>query len=94
MRCVAGTGEDRQVRHPPADTPRKPDGQYRIIHRQDQRGSPAEVEAVADRMIIIGGGRIQAQGTRAELLPGAGPIVEPEETGLERLFLELTGVSA
>ena len=28
----------------------------------------AEVEAVADRMIIIGGGRIQAQGTRAELL--------------------------
>ena len=29
----------------------------------------AEVEAVADRMIIIGHGRIQAQGTRAELLP-------------------------
>src|SRR5882672_3239728 len=29
----------------------------------------AEVEAVADRMIIIGDGRIQAQGTRAELLP-------------------------
>ena len=28
----------------------------------------AEVEAVADRMMIIGGGRIQAQGTRAELL--------------------------
>ena len=50
----------------------------------------AEVEAVADRMIIIGGGRIQAQGTRAELLPGAGPIVEAEETGLERLFLDLT----
>jgi ABC-2 type transport system ATP-binding protein len=50
----------------------------------------AEVEAVADRMIIIGGGRIQAQGTRAELLPGAGPIVDAEETGLERLFLELT----
>ena len=54
----------------------------------------AEVEAVADRMIIIGGGRIQAQGTRAELLPDAGPIVEAEESGLERLFLELTGVSA
>ena len=32
----------------------------------------AEVEAVADRMIIIGGGRIQAQGTRAELLPRPG----------------------
>src|SRR5215212_2196923 len=28
----------------------------------------AEVEAVADRMMIIGGGRIQAQGTRADLV--------------------------
>jgi ABC-2 type transport system ATP-binding protein len=36
----------------------------------------AEVEAVADRMIIIGGGRIQAQGTRAELLTKSGTIVE------------------
>jgi hypothetical protein len=33
----------------------------------------AEVEAVADRMMIIGGGRIQAQGTRAELLTESGP---------------------
>ena len=32
----------------------------------------AEVEAVADRMMIIGGGRIQAQGTRAELLTESG----------------------
>ena len=39
----------------------------------------AEVEAVADRMIIIGGGRIQAQGTRAELLPRAGTIVEADD---------------
>jgi ABC-2 type transport system ATP-binding protein len=36
----------------------------------------AEVEAVADRMMIIGGGRIQAQGTRAELLTESGTIVE------------------
>jgi ABC-2 type transport system ATP-binding protein len=36
----------------------------------------AEVEAVADRMMIIGGGRIQAQGTRDELLTGTGTIVE------------------
>src|SRR3954471_9593516 len=36
----------------------------------------AEVEAVADRMMIIGGGRIQAQGTRAELLTTSGTIVE------------------
>jgi ABC-type glutathione transport system ATPase component len=36
----------------------------------------AEVEAVADRMMIIGGGRIQAQGTRAELLTQSGTLVE------------------
>jgi len=36
----------------------------------------AEVEAVADRMMIIGGGQIQAQGTRAELLTESGTIVE------------------
>ena len=36
----------------------------------------AEVEAVADRMVIIGGGRIRAQGTRAELLTASGTIVE------------------
>ena len=36
----------------------------------------AEVEAVADRMIIIGGGRIQAQGSRDELLATTGTLVE------------------
>jgi len=39
----------------------------------------AEVEAVADRMVIIGGGRIQAQGTRAELLTERGTIVETDD---------------
>jgi ABC-2 type transport system ATP-binding protein len=39
----------------------------------------AEVEAVADRMIIIGDGRIQAQGTRAELLPSTGTVVEADD---------------
>jgi ABC-2 type transport system ATP-binding protein len=39
----------------------------------------AEVEAVADRMIIIGGGRIQAQGSRAELLTASGTIVETND---------------
>jgi ABC-2 type transport system ATP-binding protein len=39
----------------------------------------AEVEAVADRMIIIGDGRIQAQGTRTELLPWTGTIVEADD---------------
>src|SRR4051794_13276662 len=37
-----------------------------------------EVEAVADRMLIIGGGRIQAQGTHAELLTESGTIVEAD----------------
>ena len=39
----------------------------------------AEVEAVADRIMIIGGGRIQAQGTRAELLTESGTIVEADD---------------
>jgi ABC-2 type transport system ATP-binding protein len=39
----------------------------------------AEVEAVADRMMIIGDGQIQAQGTRAELLTDSGTIVEADD---------------
>ena len=39
----------------------------------------AEVEAVADRMMIIADGRIQAQGTRAELLGEPGSIVEADD---------------
>ena len=39
----------------------------------------AEVEAVADRMMIISGGRIQAQGTRAELLTESMSIVEADD---------------
>src|SRR3954462_3390488 len=39
----------------------------------------AEVEAVADRMMIIGGGRIQAQGTRDELLPEYGTVVDADD---------------
>ncbi|MCW2958785.1 MAG: transporter related protein [Solirubrobacterales bacterium] len=38
-----------------------------------------EVEAVADRMMIIGAGRIRAQGTRAELLTESGTIVESDD---------------
>jgi ABC-2 type transport system ATP-binding protein len=39
----------------------------------------AEVEAVADRMMIISGGRIRAQGTRAELLTESRTIVEADD---------------
>ena len=35
----------------------------------------AEVEAVADQLVIIGGGRIAAQGSRDELLAGTGTLV-------------------
>jgi ABC-2 type transport system ATP-binding protein len=38
-----------------------------------------EVDAVADRMMIIGGGRIRAQGSRAELLAASGTIVEADD---------------
>ena len=42
-----------------------------------------EVEAVADRLIIIGAGRIVAQGTRDELLAGSGVLVRArDEDGL------------
>jgi ABC-2 type transport system ATP-binding protein len=42
-----------------------------------------EVEAIADRMVIIGGGRIVAQGTRAELLSDSGTLVRaPDEAAL------------
>src|SRR6201996_7573390 len=39
----------------------------------------AEVEAVADRMMILSGGRIQAQGTRAELLTESMSIVDADD---------------
>jgi ABC-2 type transport system ATP-binding protein len=42
-----------------------------------------EVEATADRIVIIGGGKIVAQGTRAELLSGSGTLVRAsDETAL------------
>jgi len=42
-----------------------------------------EMEAVADHLVVIGGGRILADGSRAELLSGV-------DGGLEELFLRLT----
>ncbi len=44
-----------------------------------------EVEAVADRLLIIGGGRIVAEGSLEELMAGAGTLVRAtERSGLER----------
>jgi ABC-2 type transport system ATP-binding protein len=53
----------------------------------------AEVEAVADRMMIIGGGRIQAQGTRAELLTESGTIVEAADLAGLDAALERAGLA-
>ena len=41
----------------------------------------AEVEAVADQLVIIGGGRIAAQGSREELLAGTGTLVRAARRG-------------
>jgi ABC-2 type transport system ATP-binding protein len=54
----------------------------------------AEVEAVADRMMIIGGGRIQAQGTRAELLTESGTIVEAADLAGLDAALRHAGLAA
>jgi ABC-2 type transport system ATP-binding protein len=54
----------------------------------------AEVEAVADRMMIIGGGRIQAQGTHAELLTDSGTIVEAGDLAGLDAALRRAGLSA
>ena len=53
----------------------------------------AEVEAVADRMMIIGGGRIQAQGTRAELLATSGTIVEADDLATLDAVLHHAGLT-
>src|SRR3954454_4659659 len=53
-----------------------------------------EVEAVADRMIIIGDGRIRAQGTRAELLPQTGTVVEADDLAGLDAALDRAGLAA
>jgi ABC-2 type transport system ATP-binding protein len=51
-----------------------------------------EVQAVADELVIIGNGRIVAQGTKGELLAAAGTIVRgPDLDALVRAF-ELAGL--
>ncbi|CCH16294.1 ABC transporter ATP-binding protein [Micromonospora lupini] len=53
-----------------------------------------EVEAVADRLVVIGGGRIVAQGDKNELLAGGGTVVRARDDAALRRALELAGLSA
>ncbi|MDT0530422.1 ATP-binding cassette domain-containing protein [Micromonospora sp. DSM 115977] len=53
-----------------------------------------EVEAVADRLVVIGGGRIVAQGDKAELLAGGGTLVRARDGGALRGALERAGLAA
>jgi ABC-2 type transport system ATP-binding protein len=53
-----------------------------------------EVEMIADDMVLIGRGRIVAQGTKAELLHTAGTYVKPEDPGVLQRALEAAGISA
>ncbi|MEH1097834.1 ABC transporter ATP-binding protein [Micromonospora sp. CPCC 205561] len=47
-----------------------------------------EVEAVADRLVVIGGGRIVAQGEKHELLAGGGTLVRARDTAALRGALD------
>ncbi len=53
-----------------------------------------EVEAVADRLVIIGNGRVVAQGTRDELLAGGGTVVRATDGVRLRGALDDAGLDA
>src|SRR5829696_10324530 len=53
-----------------------------------------EVEAVADQLVIIGGGRIAAQGSRSELLAGSGTLVRAPDAAALASALEAAGLGA
>src|SRR3954451_19960812 len=50
-----------------------------------------EVEAIADQLVIIGGGRIAAAGSRAELLAGAGTLVRAADDAALEAALDAAG---
>jgi ABC-2 type transport system ATP-binding protein len=52
-----------------------------------------EVEMIADEMVLIGRGKIVAQGTKAELLHTAGTYVKPEDPGALQRALQTAGIS-
>ncbi|RKN20086.1 ATP-binding cassette domain-containing protein [Micromonospora musae] len=52
-----------------------------------------EVEAVADRLVVIGGGRIVAQGDKTELLAGNGTLVRARDVEALRRALAAAGLT-
>ena len=53
-----------------------------------------EVEMIADEMVLIGRGKIVAQGTKAELLQTRGTYVKPEDPGALLQALQGAGIEA
>jgi ABC-2 type transport system ATP-binding protein len=53
-----------------------------------------EVEAVADRLVVISRGRIAAQGRKQELLAGRGTIVRGPDRALLERALQAAGITA
>jgi ABC-2 type transport system ATP-binding protein len=52
-----------------------------------------EIEVIADDIVVIGQGRIVAQGTKAELLAGAGTLVRTPDVAVLGRALAATGAS-
>ncbi|MET7749594.1 ATP-binding cassette domain-containing protein [Micromonospora sp. NPDC005367] len=52
-----------------------------------------EVEAVADRLVVIGGGRIVAQGDKTELLSGNGTLVRARDAEALRRAMAAAGLT-
>ena len=52
-----------------------------------------EVEAVADQLVVIGGGKIVAQGSKAELLAATGMVVRGEDPGALQATLGRIGLT-
>ena len=53
-----------------------------------------EVEAVADRLVVIGGGRVVANGDKAELLAASGVVVRGRDSSALAAALDRAGLAA
>ncbi|WP_406833227.1 ATP-binding cassette domain-containing protein [Pedococcus sp. KACC 23699] len=52
-----------------------------------------EIEVIADDLVVIGNGRIVAQGTKADLLAGAGTVARARDAGALARSMEQAGLS-